>query len=211
MAGESEVVQVQLTADGSRPVGLPEKFATVEDMVKSYTELEGSYTKLSQSTQETPPATPPAAKKTDEALPPQVASALELIGDFNVKQRAERQQNSVGIEGLTALEGYLSGDSIHPAVKAAYNAAVESGNEALIDANFAMVKQAFEAEHGTFEAPTNMVAGIAGAGVIIPSGTTVFRSLEEQLTAQRDPRYNTDTAFRKDVENRIAISGPYEA
>lgn len=212
MPGESEVVQVQLTEDGSRPVDLPPQFATIADMATSMKEAQATITRLSQTTEETPKADKPKeTKKTEAALPPEVASALENIATFNEAQRQIRFTDSVGAEGLAALNSYLSGEAIAPALKASYEAALETGNEAMIDANFNMIRSAFEAEHGSFSKPENMVAGIAGAGVSVPAGTNPFRSLEEQLTAQRDPKYTTDPAFRMDVENRIAISPTYQA
>lgn len=213
MAGESEVVQVQLTEDGSRPVGLPEQFATVEDMATSFKEAQATITKLSQTTEETTPAAAPKApaKKTDDGLTPEMRSALETFATFNETQRKVRFEGQIGVEGLAALDTYISGEAIAPALKASYEAALESGNEAMVDANFNMIRQAFEATNGAFEGPQNMVAGIAGGGITVPQGTNPFRSLAEQLTAQRDPKYQTDSAFRKDVENRIAISPTYQA
>ena len=211
MAGESEVVQVQLTEDGTRPVDLPEQYATIQDMANSMKEAQATITRLSQPTEETTPKATPVAKKADEALPPAVASALESIALFTESQRQVRFTGIVGEEGLAALNSYLSGDAIPANLKASYEAAIDTGDEALIDANFNMIRQDFEVKHGSFDTPKNMVAGIAGGGIIIPTGTKPFRSLEEQLTAQRDPKYTSDPAFRKDVENRIAISPTYEA
>ncbi len=204
------VVQVQLTADGSRPVDLPTQFATIGDMVTSYTELQGAHTKLSQANATvTTPVTPaPSAKKKDDGLTPEMRSALETMGNFNESQRKIRFEAQVGPEGMVALDAYIAGDTIDPGMKAAYEAALDAGNEALVDANFALIRSVFEAANGPFQAPQNMVAGAAG-GVLIPTGTTAFNSLDEQLAAQRDPKYKTDPSFRKGVENRIAISGPY--
>ena len=199
MAGESQV-------PADRPEHLPEQFATLEDLANSYKELQAKSTQQAQdlAAVNTPEPKAPARKETDE-LPPAVASALENINTFNEQRRADRFAAQVGVEGLGALNEYLSGEAIPAPLKAAYEAALETGNEALIDANFALVKQTFEANHGTFEAPVNAVAGIAGGGVIIPAGTVPFRSYAEQKEAQADPRYKSDPAFRKDVEMRIAL------
>lgn len=203
------IVQVQLTEDGSRPIALPDQFKTVEEMVKSYTELQGAHTKLSQ--EKATPAEPatPAKKKADDGLTTEMRSAMENITSFNETQRKARFTAQVGPEGFAALETYLNGEAIDAGMKAAYDAAILTGNEAMIDANFALIRTTFEAEHGAFEAPMNLVAGAAGGGFVVPSGTTAFTSLDEQLAAQRDPKYDTDPAYRENVENRIAISGPY--
>jgi hypothetical protein len=199
MPGESEV-------PAERPEGLPEQFTSWTAMADSYKELQAKSTQQAQdlAAAATPEPTPPAGKKTD-ALPAAVASALENIGTFNEERRKDRFETLVGVEGLQALNSYLEGEAIPPALKASYDAAIDSGSEALIDANFQFVKQTFEAAHGSFDAPVNVVSGIAGGGVMIPAGTTPFRSQAEQLAAQADPRYYTDEAFRKDVENRIAL------
>ncbi len=206
-----EVTQVQLTEDGSRPVALPEQFATVEAMVKSYTELQGAHTKLTQAKAEivTPDPTPTPTKSKKDELPVEVQSALQNIAVFNEGQRKLRFEAQVGVEGMVALEAYISGDTIDTGIKAAYEAALDSGNEALIDANFSLIRQIFETTHGAFIPPKNMVTG-AASGVMVPAGTKEFASLREQLAAQKDPKYKTDDAFRRETEQRIAISGPYQ-
>lgn len=207
-----DVTQVQLTEDGSRPVDLPPQFATVADMVQSYTTLQGAHTQLSQAAakpvEPVVPATPKPVKKDDLAVA--TASALQTITTFNETQRKARFEAQVGPEGAKALEDFIGGSAIDAGIKAAYEAAIDSGNEALIDANFALVKSIFEMQNGAFAAPTNMVAGAAG-GVMIPAGTMAFNTLAEQLAAQKDPKYDSDPTFRAEVEHRIAISGPYQA
>ena len=202
-----DVIQVQLTEDGSRPVDLPDNFKTVADMAKSYTELQGAHTKLTQ--EHASPAPKPVAKNKDEELPTAVASALENIVTFNEERRNDRFVAQVGAEGVAALTKYLE-TGCPEALKNSYEAAIETGNEALIDANFNMIKQSFEATNGSFTAPTSMVAGFASA-IGVGTGVKAFESLAEQKAAQSDPKYKVDTAFREGVERRIAISGPYRA
>lgn len=212
MAGESEVVQVELTTDGSRPVDLPQQFATVGDMATSFKEAQATITRLSQPQEEKPAEKPKEpVKKTDskDGLTNEMRSAMETMANFNEAQRKIRFEKQVGAEGLMALETFMSGEEISKELKSSYEAALDSGNEAMIDANFNLIRTTFENKNGAFETPENMVAGIAGGGIPVPVGTTPFRSLEEQLTAQRDPKYKSDPAFRVDVENRIGITPPY--
>lgn len=208
----ADVTQVQLTEDGSRPVDLPEQFADVAAMSAAFKEAQATITRLSQA-HTAEPVTPPAntKPKANDGLTVEMRSALASIGVFNETQRKLRFEAQVGPEGLAALNTYISGDAIDAGVKAAYEAALDSGNEALVDANFAMIRNIFEAQHGAFLAPENLVAGTAGGGMLIPAGTKTFASLGEQLAAQKDPKYATDAAFRAEVEQRIAISGPYRA
>ncbi len=205
----SDVVQVQLTEDGSRPLALPEQFATVEAMVKSYTELQGAHTKLSQAATPAEPVTPPTPKaKPNDGLTVEMRSAMQNISNFNETQRKIRFENRVGPKGLLALETFIGGEAIDSGMKAAYEAALASGDEALIDANFALISSVFEAQNGAFQDPQNLVAGAAG-GVLIPAGTQPFASLGDQLAAQKDPKYKTDAAYRESVEMRIAVSPTY--
>ena len=202
-----DVVQVQLTEDGSRPVDLPEQFKTVADMAASFTEAQATITRLSAPAKEKEPA-PKTEKTKDDGLTVEMRSAMQNINTFNEGQRKIRFEAQVGPEGLVALESFLGGTAIDAGLKAAYEAAIDSGNEALIDANFALIRSVFEASNGVFQAPQNVVAGIAG-GILVPAGTKPFESLGEQKAAQADPKYKVDAAFRKSVEDRIAISGPY--
>ena len=206
------VVQVQLTEDGSRPVDLPSQFKTVADMVKSYTEIQGAHTKLSQAAATVEPVVtePPKPKEVKDGLTVEMRSAMQNISNFNEGQRKLRFEAQVGSEGLVALEDYIGGAAIDAGMKAAYEAAIDTGNEAMIDANFALIRSVFEAQNGAFNAPENVVAGAAG-GMMIPVGTKPYESLGEQKAAQADPKYKEDTAFRESVEQRIAISGPYRS
>jgi len=202
------VTQVQLTDDGARPEGLPEKFASVADTANSYQELESKLT--SPNTPEPTPEPTPVTGKTKEpaTLAPEVQSALDAIHEFNVTQRASRMAAQVGSDGLQALSAYLDGPNIDPGMKAAYEAALASGNEALIEANFHYVRQAYENANGSLAPVQNVVAG-ADAGIYIPEGTQGFASLAEQLAAQSSAEYRNDPAFRAQTEQKIAISGPY--
>jgi len=203
-----DVVQVQLTEDGSRPVDLPAQFKTVADMAASFTEAQATITRLSVPKEEQTPAPAPKAKPVEDGLTVEMRSAMQNISNFNEGQRKIRFETQVGSEGLVALESYISGDVIDAGMKAAYEAAIDSGNEALIDANFALIRSVFEMANGAFQAPQNVVAGAAG-GVMIPAGTKPYESLGEQKAAQADAKYSTDAAYRRSVEERIAISGPY--
>jgi len=202
-----DVVQVQLTEDGSRPVDLPAQFTDVAAMSAAFTEAQRTITRLSQGTPEPITEPTPKAPKND-GLTVEMRSALQNITNFNETQRKARFEAQVGPDGAVALENYISGDAIAPGMKAAYEAALTSGDEALIDANFTLIRSVFEAANGAFQAPSNVVAGAAG-GVMIPVGTQAFNTLDEQLAAQADPKYKTDPTFRSEVEMRIAISGPY--
>lgn len=195
----------------TRPEGLPENFETVEALVESYKQAQAKVTELSQQQQQQrpdPEPKPDPKSSKNKNRDPDVDAALRTIENFNLSQRAIRLASRVGVEGLSAINTYLSGNSVPAGVKEAYEAALQTGNEALIDANFALVVQEYEAANGQIQSPTNLAVG-GETRFSIPTGTKPFSSLAEQLSAQKDIKYKTDAAFRRQVENRIAISGPY--
>lgn len=219
MPAEPGVTTVSLTDDTPRPEGLPDNFKTVVDLVNSYKELQANSTQQAQQQAAAPapavaasvPAVPEPAAKPTKAVSVEQAkldSALEEIHEFNLGRRADRFVGQVGAEGLAALQTYLDGPNITPAMKAAYEAALESGNEALIDANFTMLRSQYEASNGSLVPAANVVAGL-DAGMFIPEGTEGFKSLAEQLKAQNTPEYYNDPAHRAKIEQQIAVSGPY--
>ena len=58
----------------------------------------------------------------------------------------------------------------------------------------------WRSETGTNGAP--LIQGSTGA----QGAAGAFRSLAELTTAMKDPRYSTDPAYRKDIENRLSNS-----
>ena len=82
----------------------------------------------------------------------------------------------------------------------AYNRAVESGDAATAKMLLRGMKSAYEADTGT---DPNLVGGENTPGA---TGVKPFNSNSEVVKAMSDPRYDTDAAYRREVEKRLAVS-----
>lgn len=82
---------------------------------------------------------------------------------------------------------------------AAYDTIVTSGDKAAAMVAVRGLAAAYKAATGT--APSL----VTGQGNAAPSGNS-FASQAEMTAAMKDPRYKTDPAFRKSVEERVGIS-----
>ena len=112
--------------------------------------------------------------------------------------QAEAHAQVGGAESYTAMVGWAAAN-LSDADKAAFNNAVDQGGS---NAKLAIagLNAQFKAAQGTN--PT-LLNGFAPSGASDVSG---FRSTAELTTAMRDPRYAKDSAYRKDVEARLAAS-----
>jgi hypothetical protein len=203
MSDTQEITQVSLVGEDGAPLveGLT-NFKTVGDLVSSFKEAQAKITELSQKppTPEPDPKPKPASQAGDDSA--------DRLKQLEINQRILRLEGRVGSAAFKELNSFLTGGSIDPQLRAAYDAAVESGNEALIDANFNALVMAYEDKHGTLTDPTDFSIGSV-LRVPIPEGTQPFKSHNEQIAAQTDVKYGTDPAYRQQVDQRIAISGPY--
>lgn len=213
---------VETDQSPERPDWLPEKFASPEDMAKSYAELER---KLSQ------PAEEPEEADTQEAAPvPAVDSlisnaeqefmesgqlsdatfdALEAAGipratveavrDMRVREAEANRQNIVnefgGDDQVTAMQNWAA-DNYDDNMIERLNTMLNSGDYTQTRMAMATISTDYSRAVGTTE-PSRQVGGIR-------SGPEGFRSTAEMLEAINDPRYKMDDAYRADVERKIA-------
>lgn len=94
-----------------------------------------------------------------------------------------------------------AGDNLSEKQHAAFNSALANDPETALEM--------FKAHHSRFAAAGNSNSRDITRGNSTqqtPQGAQPFKSLQEQKTAQGDPRYEKDPAFRKEVEQRIAVS-----
>ena len=204
-----------------RPSWLPEKFQNAEDLAKAYSELEKKMS--SGETQEQP---------TQE----QVEQATGLTLDPYYTEYAENGSLSedsyekLAASGLNKelVDSYIQGQQAlaDATVKSIYDAA--GGQEkytALTDWASKNLSEAEQSnfneimEKGSIEAATFAVKGLraqydAQFGIqpnllkgqnTNPDGE-VYRSTAEVIRAINDPKYQTDTAYRKSVEDKIKRS-----
>lgn len=209
-----------------RPEWLPEKFATPEDMATAYGELE---TKLSSGMQEsTDEESTPAnvgaltsddmQRFSDEWLE-KGALSEETYTELSEKYGADRSLVDQYIQGQAALaqgvadrmyaitggpekyesmiewaKGALNQDEIQ-----AFDSLMDGGNEGQMHIAIRGLHARYVAEGGG-SAPT-VLQGKSSRG-----SSNAFRSIAELRTAMSDPRYKNDPAYRKDVEERLAVS-----
>lgn len=195
-------VQVQLPTDAApantpeRPTWLPEKFKSVEDMAKAYAELE---TKLGQPK---PDEAPAATQKPTEKPAAETPAPDKPAETPAVDQAALTGAVAEAVGGAAQIAPVLewAKTGLEPAVAAAYNAAVDSGNPALVKLAAAQVMAAYTAANGS--APT-----LVKVGEVVKSGDVQpFASNAQVVEAMRDKRYAKDPAYRAQVEKRVMAS-----
>ena len=210
-----------------RPEWLPEKFATAEELAKSYAELE----KKNSQPQEEQKAE--EENKTEEQLKIEKETGLDLdpyYKEFEEKgelaQESYDKLNKLGlpkdlvdsyIEGQKALttnqtqaiynevggqEKY--GKVIEWATNNLEQTEVEAFNSVMDKGNTAEMKLAIQGLNARYMksegSEPNLVSGEADVT------QSKFRSTAEIVRAMQDPRYKTDVAFRNDVEQKLARS-----
>lgn len=215
--------QEEVQPEPQRPEGLPEKFKTVEDLAKSYGELEK---KLGQPKTEPTPTieeVPLAdyldtleAKYVDEGgLSEDDLKSLEdrgisrarwdrfLAGNAALQEKSQADLASVagGMDGLnTVIAWAAEAENISEAEKLAYNRAVNSND---MDAAKLALRGIVAAYKDAMGQEPNLVTGVAMPRAV---GARPFRSQAEMVAAIQDPKYDKDEAYRKDVEDRIAVT-----
>lgn len=207
-----------------RPPWLPEKFKTVEDMAKAYAELE----KKQSATPAPPPATnaDPAKQTVSDAgldwdaLENEYATAgglseasLKALSEKGIPQNvvdsyiAGRKAEAAAYESkafevaggkdqFTAMQEWAK-TGMSAEQLSAYNDQVNSGNVHTMSLAVSALKSLYAAHKG----PTVLQGGTSVAA----TGDS-FKSSKEVSKAVRDPRYKSDPAFRKEVEQKIARS-----
>lgn len=113
----------------------------------------------------------------------------------------DRQQTfslTGGEDGFNAMVQWAAAN-LKPAEVAAYNATIDSGDKA-------KTRLAVEGLYARYTAAKGVEPTLTAGSTSGSAGVAPFRSTAELTAAMRDPRYASDPAYRKDVENRLAIS-----
>jgi hypothetical protein len=226
------LAKVEGTAqDAERPEWLPEKFKSVEDMAKAYSELES---KLGQPQQEEEEV----EEFTADASVSEVAEVLGANGiDFEVLQQEYQELGGLSAEAYAALEEAGFPESVVDQWIAGQQAisqqvqsemyslvggqeqyqemvgwAAEALPESEIDAFNAtmetqdpnMIRLAIQGLNARYrsEAAPNLLQG--GTGAVSTGGK--FESNAELTQAMSDPRYAKDPAYRQAVADKLARS-----
>lgn len=127
-----------------------------------------------------------------------------LVDDFIEGQRARatllRQSVFDEVRGQENYQAMIKwAEGLPQEEKDAYNKQVNSGDMTVVKSAVKGLYARFQAEA---DAEPNLIDGKGG-----PVGTTdVFRSTAEMVKAMSDPRYHSDPAYRKGVEDKLARS-----
>ena len=228
LANKAEDTKAAQTVESDRPDWLPEKFQSPEDMAKAYNELqsklgEGSKEKDSSAKEKAEPNQTVMQEIIDSAtnefiesgeLSEKSLKALEeqglarnLVEAYVAGQRAlmENQVNQVkatvgGEENYNAMAEWAS-EHLDQSELDAFNEVVESGS----------INQAQMAVRGLYsqfasaggKAP-NLIQGNTSGSAVKP-----FNSAAQVTEAMLDPRYKNDPAYRKTVEDRLAVTSSF--
>tara|TARA_R100000808_G_scaffold17634_1_gene38917 strand:+ start:12880 stop:13647 length:768 start_codon:yes stop_codon:yes gene_type:complete len=215
--------------DQSRPEWLPDKFQSPEDLAKAYSELER---RQSQPRENRETGAEEAKEAVESAgvdfqalsdewaetgeLSPQSYEALEKAGIPNdvvnsyieaQTARMEVAQSKVyeSVGGQEAYQNMISwaSNSLSEAEIDAYNTAVNSNNMAQIELAVNGLKSRYSLSEG--QEPSTSISGNVSA----PGGA--YRSLGELMEDMQSPKYRDDSAFRADVEAKLARSNILES
>lgn len=217
----SEADNTVKSTDDVRPDWLPEKFKSAEDLAKAYSELEKKQSE---------PVEQPAEDKTYEnETTPQVMDKFynEYQEQGSLTEKSYEELNKMGLDkGL--VDNYIAGQEAiaNTEVQQVHNVVGGSENyQKVIDyasQNLSDVEQnAFNEtlETGSIEQVKFAVQGIASRAGIgaeqtqsmingdsIETNSDLFESSAQVIEAMNDKRYQSDPAYRKLVEEKIARS-----
>lgn len=211
-----------------RPSWLPEGFDSPEALASAYQELKGKAPEDTPADQ--PPAGSDEAVAKfvkDVGLDP-VALSKEIVDTGNISAQAKealaKKLEAVGLPA-SLIDDYVTGQKavydsgVSDIMSAAggqqgYDEMIAWANETLSDADrqaYINIMQKADAATakltvGNLYARYQAEADIPGKRLRGTAGSNtgdVFRSWEQQLEAQKDPRYAKDPAYRNDVERKI--------
>ena len=210
IAGQPAEEQTQQQTD--RPQWLPEKFQSAEELAKSYTELEKSYSERTQAAQnDLNPFFNEYAEKGELAEDcytklQGMGLGKDVVDNYINGMKAQtdiqvtRIQNEVG--GADAYNNMTkwAADNLSEGEVNAFNNTIDNGtNDDAILAAKGMAAR-YQATQSPATQEPSLIKGDAA-----PARDT-FRSTAEVVNAINDKRYESDSAYRKDVEDKIKRS-----
>tara|TARA_R100000008_G_scaffold86538_1_gene80057 strand:+ start:1027 stop:1674 length:648 start_codon:yes stop_codon:yes gene_type:complete len=168
------------------------KFKSPEDLLQAYQELEK---KLGDRTQET---------REDTQYESEDAEVQEgdIIGGVEQVPLSVEEENVIlesigGEEGLDAMAAWAT-DNLDADEVTAYNNEVNSGD-------YVRARNALQSMFFAMQQAQGYEPGLLGGRVTTSAGD-VFRSVQEVEAAMNDPRYLNDTAYTRDVEEKMGRS-----
>ena len=219
----------------NRPEWLPEKFQSPEAMAEAYQQLERRLSQGEQPEPIPNDASLEDLQASTQSVTSEALSQYtqEFVENGSLSEASYEDLASKGID-KTAVDSYISGQRalVEQNLQQVYNevggqteyanlmtlatrnlqqADVDSFNESVqstrpdgtLDMQRAMFAiRGLKAQHDAAEGrQPKLLQGSTG-----PATGNVFRSSAQVIAAMQDPRYETDPAFRQDVQDRLAVS-----
>lgn len=223
----------ETTEQTSRPDWLPEKFSSPEDMAKAYGELEGKLGKPAETPESSDTAKEDTLNidKAEEAVESAGLSMDNLQQEYDSNGVLnEESYEKLAKAGITKdyVEAFINGQQALANQRAGEIKGIVGGNDNYTDmmqwAKQNLNAQEIDAYNVTVNgrdieqtklAVMGLQARYSAAEGVEPNlvrgrstGETKggYRSWAEVTTAMKDPRYQSDEAFRNDVQNKISNS-----
>ena len=204
-AAKVETARQQIAEEQATESGLIlGKYESVEDLAAAYQSLQREYTRQKDGSADQGEPTPePVAESEPEGGEPaeQPEAETDTGNALNPEQLAaitnSLHEQAGGQQQYASLTAWAKDNCSQDQINA-FNEALGTGDQHIIMNALKgiqydyMMNNGFEPKLTRGRAPTQDVPG--------------FRSRYEYQTAMNDPRYNSDPAFRKDVERRVAVS-----
>ena len=222
--GPEAPIAAEQDNSSARPEWLPEKFQSPEDLAKSYAELEKKLSGSNEEPEAVEEAEAPQSETADfskfatefadkGALTDDSYAELEKMGypkemvETYIKGMQSAQSADAeavmsvagGSDGYKELTDWAKGNMDEAELKI-YNQMVETGTDnAKVAVEWLMARR--EAVEGS---EPNLLQGKAQA-----AAKDEFRSTAEVVAAMKDKRYGSDSAYTKDVEQKLGRSSVF--
>ena len=222
----------EVTEQPSRPDWLPEKFSSPEDMAKAYGELENKLGKPAESTESSDTAQDNLnIDKAEEAVESAGLSMENLQQEYDTNgQLDEKSYEALAKAGITKdyVDAFINGQQALANQRAGEIKGLVGGHDNYTEmmqwAKQNLNAQEIDADNVTVNgrdieqtklAVMGLQARYSAAEGVEPNlvrGRSAgeakggFRSWAEVTTAMKDPRYQTDEAYRTDIQTKISNS-----
>mgnify|MGYP003139130217 FL=1 len=170
------------------------KFKSADDLLQAYQELEKKLG--SQDTTEEVP------QDTQYESEDQDVEAGDIVGGVEQVPLSENEESQIiesigGEEGLDAMADWAKDNLDQEEIKA-YNLEVNSGD-------FTRARNALQSMYFAMQQSQGQEPQLI-SGRLSNNSTDVYRSVQEVEAAMNDPRYLHDTAYTRDVEEKVSRS-----
>lgn len=132
-------------------------------------------------------------------------SGLEAQAKAGAEKQSAEERSIIdavgGDEVWQTVTSWANGPNADAESVEAFNAALDTGNAAIIKATAQALKGSYERANGTLR-PSSVVTGTSAS----PSSSRGFESNAQMIQAINDPRYASDPAYRSEVQRRIGAS-----